>query len=58
MEDLLPSARPKHTRFAFKVVKPGSLWRLEEIDEFRPLPPTRKNKTEREKIDPTERWWI
>jgi len=58
IEDLLPSARPKNTRFAFKVVKPGILWRLEEIDESRSLPPARKNGIEWEKIDPTEKWWI
>jgi hypothetical protein len=68
IESLLPSARPKFTEFAFEVVKPGSLWRLREMDKFYLLPVARRTRINRKKtdhkvgdpgkIDPVEWWWI
>ena len=68
IESLLPSARPKFTEFAFEVVKPGSLWRLREMDKFHPLAVVRRKRTDSKKsdhkerdprkIDPVEWWWI
>lgn len=68
IESLLPSARPEFTEFAFEVVKPGSLWRLREMDRSKSLPLSRKTRTDIKKIDrkegdpskidPVEWWWI
>jgi hypothetical protein len=52
IENLLPSARPKFTEFAFEVIKPGQLWRLKEMDRPHPLSTIkRKSQIKRKKRD-------
>ena len=54
IEQLLPSARPKFTQYAFEVIKPGSLWWLRVEQSPYQLSTARKTRTEKKKIDIVE----